>query len=88
MDRYENIINMELNDLKIIIYVRKSEGTVERNCNVIEKLMEHGIHCMPCFFTTDAINLLPQQLWRHIDFKMTSRDAILSRYFAQQLGIP
>ena len=37
--------NAELNDLKIIICLRKTEVTVERIsvCNVIENLAEHGI---------------------------------------------
>ena len=50
-----------LNDLRIIICLRKSEVTVENIsvCNVIEKLMEHGIHCLPCSGTNDVIDLLP-----------------------------
>ena len=41
-------LNTELNDLRIIICLRKSEITIERIsiCNVIEKLMEHD--CLPC----------------------------------------
>ena len=37
--------NTELNDLRIIICLRKSEVTVEKIsvCNAIEKLMEHCI---------------------------------------------
>ena len=40
--------NTELNDLRIIICLRKSEVAVEKNsvCNVNAKLMEHGIHCL------------------------------------------
>ena len=40
---------MELNALRRVICLRKSEATVERIsvCNVIEKLMEHGMHCLP-----------------------------------------
>ena len=30
--------------------------------------MEHGIHCLPCFFTNDVLDLLPWQLPRHINF--------------------
>ena len=53
--------NMELNDLRIIICLRKSEVTVERIsvCNVTEKLLEHGIHSLPCSYTIDIIDLLP-----------------------------
>ena len=54
----------ELNDMRIIICLRKSEVTIERIsvCNVIEKLREHGIHCLPCSFANDIIDLLPEQL--------------------------
>ena len=49
----------ELNDLKIIICLRKSKVTVERIsvCNVIEILMEHGIHYLPYSCTNDDIDL-------------------------------
>ena len=49
-----------LNGLRIIICLRKSEITVERIsvCNVIEKLMEHGIYCLLCCYTNDIIDLL------------------------------
>ena len=52
--------NTELNDLRIIICLRKSEVTVERIsiCNVNEKLMEHGIHYVPCSCINDIIDLL------------------------------
>ena len=41
-----NSKNMELNDLRIIIHLRKSEVSAERIsvCKVIEKLAEHGIY--------------------------------------------
>ena len=66
--------NTELIDLRIIICLRKFEVSVERIsvCNVIEKLMEHGIHCLPCFYTRDIISLFRKQLGPHIDFKVTS----------------
>ena len=50
-----------LHDLRIIICFRKSEVTVERIsfCNVSEKLMEQGNHCLPCSYTNDVIDLLP-----------------------------
>ena len=62
---YEFTINCfditELNDLRKIICLRNSEVTVERIsvCNVIEKWMEHGIHCLPCSYTNDIIDMLP-----------------------------
>ena len=54
--------NTELDDLKLIIWLRKSEATAERIsfCIVIEKLMKHGIHCLSCSYLNDVINLLPQ----------------------------
>ena len=53
-------INTESNDLRITICWRKSEVTVIRisDCNVIEKWMEHGIHCPLCYYTGDVIDLL------------------------------
>ena len=41
------------------ICLRKSKITVVRIslCIGIEKLMEHGIHCVPCFYTNDVIDL-------------------------------
>ena len=50
------INNRELNDSRM----RKSEVTVERVsvCDVVEKLMQHGIHCLPCSYTNDLIYLL------------------------------
>ena len=52
--------NTELHDLRIIICLRKHEITVERISvfNVIEKLMEHDIYCLPYFYTNDVIDLL------------------------------
>ena len=52
---------MELNGLRIIICLRKSEVTVEKIsvCNDTEKVMEHGIHCLPFSYTNDVIDLLP-----------------------------
>ena len=45
-------------DLRIIICLRKFERTVERIpvCNVVKKLMEHGIHCL---HSPIPIDLLP-----------------------------
>ena len=55
-----NIYNTESNDLRKIICLRKSEVTVGRIsvCNVIENLAEHGIHCLPCSYTNDIMNML------------------------------
>ena len=61
--------NTILIDLRIIIYLRKSEVTVETIsvCNVIEKLMEHGIHCLPCSYSNDI-----RDYDCDTDFKVTS----------------
>ena len=57
----DEMLYMELTDLKKIICLRKSEESAERIsvCNVSEKLMEHGNLCLPCFFTNDVKDLLP-----------------------------
>ena len=49
---------------RIIVRLRKSEVTAERSSvgNVIEKLMEHGMHCLPYSYTNCAIDKLPSQL--------------------------
>ena len=54
--------NTEINDLRKIICLRKSEVNVKRkqnSINVIEKFVEHGIHCLQCPYTNDGIDLLP-----------------------------
>ena len=55
-----HIKNMGLNVLRKIICLRKSLVSVERIsvCNDIENLAEHGIHCLPCFYTNDVINMI------------------------------
>ena len=42
--------NTELNDLRIIVCLRKSEVSVEKIsvCRVTENLTKHGIYCLPC----------------------------------------
>ena len=47
---------MELYELRKIICLRKSEVSVENFFfNVIVNLAEHGIHCVPCSYTSDVI---------------------------------
>ena len=62
-DRYCLLLscNHELDDTRKIICLRKSEITVERIsvCNVTEKSMEHGMHCLPRSCTNDVIDSLP-----------------------------
>ena len=51
----------ELNDLRIIIFLRKFKVKSARISvsNVNEKLMEHGIYCLPLSYTNGIIDLLP-----------------------------
>ena len=58
----------------MIVCWRKSKVSEEKISvfNVIEKLMEHTILCLPCSFTNGAIDMLLQQLRRHTDFKVTT----------------
>ena len=51
----------ELNDLRVIICLRKCKVSVERIsvCIVSKQSAEHGIHCLPCSETNDVIYLLP-----------------------------
>ena len=56
----ETILNTELNDWRIIICLRKSEVSLERISvkNVIENFEKHGIHCLSCSRTNDAIYVI------------------------------
>ena len=49
-------VDTELNNLRTIICLRKSEVTVEKIsvCNVSEKLMGHGIHGLARFCSRDV----------------------------------
>ena len=57
--------NTELNDLRKIIYLRKSEVYVKKQqkthkktvSNVIKNLVEYGIHCLSCSYTNDVIDI-------------------------------
>ena len=53
------IFNTELNDLRKIICLRKSEDYILNKTvsDISEKLVEHGIHCLPCFYTNDVIDI-------------------------------
>ena len=56
------LYNTALNDLRKKSFVwEKSEVFIKRNpvWNVIEKLAEHGIHCLPSFCINDVNNTLP-----------------------------
>ena len=52
--------NRDLNYLRKIICLRKSEVSVERIsvCNGIENFVKHGIQCLPCSYTDDVMNML------------------------------
>ena len=57
--------NTELNDLRKIICLRKSEVFVKKNSvfNVIhQNLVKHDIDYLPCSYTNDIINILASQL--------------------------
>ena len=44
------LYNMELNVLRKIICLRNFVSVKKNSvCNVIKKLAEHGIQCLPCF---------------------------------------
>ena len=59
-DAFLNREDTELNDSRKIICLRKSEVSVERIsvCNVIENLVEYGMHCLPCSYISYVINML------------------------------
>ena len=63
-----------INSFRIIICLKESEVTVERIsvCIIIENLIEHGIHCLPCSYANDVIDVLSEHLWRHTDFRVMS----------------
>ena len=54
-------LNTELNGLRKIVRLRKSEVSIERISvyDVIENLLQHGIHCLPCSYTNEVIDMLP-----------------------------
>ena len=56
----ESKFNIELNDLRKNICLRKSDVSVERISvgNVTENLAGHGILCVPCSYTNDVIDVL------------------------------
>ena len=54
--------NTELNNLRKIICLRKFEVCKKKGSNVIDKLVEHGIKCLPCSYTNDVIAISSQQL--------------------------
>ena len=53
--------NTELNDLKIIVCLRKSEVSVQRISAVmsLNKLAEHSRYYLSCSYITNVINLFP-----------------------------
>ena len=65
--------NMELNDLRKIICLKKPEVYVKNKkktvSNVIGKLVEHDIHCLPCSNTKDVADL---SLYSNYDIILTS----------------
>ena len=59
---------------------KRSEVSEIEVCNTIETLAEHDIHCLPSLYTSDAINMYPQQLWRNLMSKWRHQDKILPGY--------
>ena len=62
MPNVKNSYNTELNGMRKIICLRKSEVSVEKNsvCNVNENLAEHGIYFFAMLlYHNDVINILP-----------------------------
>ena len=55
-------------------------------CNDSEKLVEHGIHYLPCSYTSDALDPLPKQLWRNTDFKMMSSGCHSAKVLSTTFG--
>ena len=51
-------------DLRLIICLKTSESSIETISvgSVIEKLAEHGIHCLPCSSTTEVIHFYNNNL--------------------------
>ena len=60
MKTEDSTYSTELNDLRVIVCLRKPEVTVViiSVCNVTVKLMEHGVHYFPCSYTSEVINML------------------------------
>ena len=46
---------------------------LKKTSKVTEKLMEHGIHCLPCSYTNDVIELSSKRPC-HNDVKVTSSE--------------
>ena len=60
---------MELNDFRKSICFRKSGATGKQIsvCNVTEKLMEHGIHCLPSSNINDVTIATTMSHWFQSD---------------------
>ena len=56
---FRYIDNTELNDLRKIICLRKSEVSVEKIsvCYIIANLAAHDIHCLQCSYTNGVIDI-------------------------------
>lgn len=70
----ESVNKTELNNLRMIICLKKSEVSLEliSVCNVIENLMEHGIHCLALAFMQE----MP-----------SSKSELFSNLFKQSIGL-
>ena len=73
MESLESMHNTKLNGLRKFVCLRESKVSVEgiSVCHVIEKLMEHGIHCLPCSYSNDiglllyGYDVILISKWRH-----------------------
>ena len=93
ISRYDLVISSWLTwkkqtEIKSIWPYCSSVSSVERIsvCKVIEKMEEQGIHCLPCSYTNDVIDLLQWQLWCHIDFKVTSSECHSDKVLSTTVG--
>ena len=57
-NRICTIFKKELNALKKYLFEKNLKFMLKKAVsNIIEKLVEHGIHCLPCSYTKDIIDL-------------------------------
>ena len=59
-NKLEDCYSTELNDVRIIIVSENLTLLLKEVQFVMPlKIMEHGIHYLPCSYTNDVINMLP-----------------------------
>ena len=55
-------------------------------CNVTEKLVEHGIYSLPCYYTSNAIDFFLLQLRRPTDVTVTSLGCHSAKVLSTTVG--